>query len=830
MEGQGSENPTWLFVGEAPGATEDKEGIPFCGATGLFLRDTVTELGFPPEKCRWTNVNRCWPGDGNPTPGKKEIDACRPFLLEEIEKYKPKVVIALGRNPLQALKIPGKITKMHGTVLEKGGITYVCAFHPSFVSRNVAAYGKEWIAELQMAKRLGEGASADEFDIMKSGTDSKGEQYWVKLVQDMADFKFMMAAISSGEITVVDYENWPLKPWFDDAKVLSIAFCNKRYHAFSMLLEHEDAKWTAGELAYIWGALTEWFESDIPKSAANAKHEIQWTKFKFGAKLNNVLCDPITLDYLIDENRDHDVASMAGRYTNLHGYDRGMKEWWFTTEKGKKKEPDYRRVPGDILCKYGGIDTIVEWLAMDTLMDQIDVGLLVPHNEILMPAAYSLASVEAWGWQVDVANAATVIEEHGRKINESLVALRKFKHFKQFEEDKGGFNVDSFQQKCQLFYGYDPKTHAKFPDKKDRYLDMEINPTYQTASGHPSTDKEWRLAHITKSPILSAYNKYVKLHTILKDFFNVLPGYLNNIDCRIHTNYNASKVKSGRLSSSDPNTQNWPDEKYFWKLFISRYKNGSFIKCDYSQFELRWLCHLANDLPMIQTFQDGKDIHIATARDFMKITDELWDKMTDREHHDRRQWGKRFNFAVANDRGAYHLSLDLTALQQELYPDKNVVVSKEDAQKYIDDWYKPHTAIKEWKAKVIKFCEENGYVVSPYNYRRHAPDIRHHDIGKKNAARRAVISFMMQSSAGIMMLKAKNAVYEHLVNSKARTVICGSCYDSVYLDAPEDEAQEICATVKQIMLGIADEIEFKVPLQVDIELGPNGGELQPFNE
>jgi DNA polymerase I-like protein with 3'-5' exonuclease and polymerase domains len=505
-----------------------------------------------------------------------------------------------------------------------------------------------------------------------------------------------------------------------------------------------------------------------------------------------------------------------------------MKEWWFVAKKGKGKEPDYRRVPGDILCKYGGLDTIVEWLVMDTLSDQIDPDLLVPHNEILIPAAYSLASVEAWGWQVDVKNAVNVVMEHGLKIDESLVALRKFKHFKQFEKDYGGFNVDSFPQKSRLFYGYDTKTRLKFPDRKDRYVDMKIDPTYMTKSGHPSTDKEWRLAHITKVPILVPYNQYVKLHTILKDFFNVLPGYLANIDCRIHTNYNASKVRSGRLSSSDPNTQNWPDEKYFWKLFISRFKNGSFIKCDYSQFELRWLCHLANDLPMIQTFKDGKDIHNATARDFMKITDEMWDEMTDRQRHERRQWGKRFNFAVANDRGAYHLSLDLTALQQELYPDKVVVITKEQAQEYINDWYKPHTAIKEWKKEQIIFCEQNGYVVSPYNYRRHAPDIKHYDIAKKNAARRAIISFLMQSSAGVMMLKAKNAIFENLVKNEARTVICGSCYDSVYLDAPEDEAEEVCVMVKRTMLELTEEIEFKVPLQVDLEMGPNGGELEPY--
>lgn len=131
VPGEGSARASIMFIGEAPGAMEDKTGRPFVGPSGRFLDDMLDDIGLQRADVFIGNVNRCRP-PGNRDPLAWEVKACRPWLLAQLRVIRPKVVCPLGRFALEALVDPRlKIGKVHGQPIEKEGILFVPLYHPA---------------------------------------------------------------------------------------------------------------------------------------------------------------------------------------------------------------------------------------------------------------------------------------------------------------------------------------------------------------------------------------------------------------------------------------------------------------------------------------------------------------------------------------------------------------------------------------------------------------------------------------------------------------------------------------------------------------------------
>jgi len=129
--GEGDPHAMILFVGEAPGAAEDKTGRPFVGASGKFLDAMLADIGLQRSSVFIANVNRCRPPN-NRDPNPREVAACRPWLEAQLRIIRPKVVCPLGRFALEVLVDPNlQISKVHGQVFEKDGILYFPLYHPA---------------------------------------------------------------------------------------------------------------------------------------------------------------------------------------------------------------------------------------------------------------------------------------------------------------------------------------------------------------------------------------------------------------------------------------------------------------------------------------------------------------------------------------------------------------------------------------------------------------------------------------------------------------------------------------------------------------------------
>lgn len=149
--GEGRLDADLMFIGEAPGEEEDKEGRPFVGKAGKLLTQLMEEVGIKRKQCYICNVLKCRPPN-NRDPERDEIEQCKIYLFKQIEFVKPKVIVTLGRHAYNTIfDTDERVTKIRGKIKEFMGIKIVPTYHPSFLLRNENKI-KETIWDLERAK------------------------------------------------------------------------------------------------------------------------------------------------------------------------------------------------------------------------------------------------------------------------------------------------------------------------------------------------------------------------------------------------------------------------------------------------------------------------------------------------------------------------------------------------------------------------------------------------------------------------------------------------------------------------------------------------------
>lgn len=142
--GAGNIQAKLVFVGEAPGADEDKQGLPFVGRAGQLLTKIIEAMGMSREQVFICNVLKCRPPNNRP-PAPNEVVNCRPFLKQQIELIQPKVIVALGNHACQALLGTDKgISQLRGNFQEYEGIPVMCTYHPAYLLRSPGEKRKVW--------------------------------------------------------------------------------------------------------------------------------------------------------------------------------------------------------------------------------------------------------------------------------------------------------------------------------------------------------------------------------------------------------------------------------------------------------------------------------------------------------------------------------------------------------------------------------------------------------------------------------------------------------------------------------------------------------------
>ncbi len=155
--GVGSRQAEWLFVGEAPGVQEDRQGEPFVGRAGQLLNAMLFALGLAREQVYIANVLKCRPPN-NRDPQPEEVVCCEPYLLRQITLLNPRLIVALGRHAAHSLlrtELP--LTRLRSRRMSYHGIPLVVTYHPAYLLRNPVDKRKVW-DDLCLARSIVEAA------------------------------------------------------------------------------------------------------------------------------------------------------------------------------------------------------------------------------------------------------------------------------------------------------------------------------------------------------------------------------------------------------------------------------------------------------------------------------------------------------------------------------------------------------------------------------------------------------------------------------------------------------------------------------------------------
>ena len=392
-------------------------------------------------------------------------------------------------------------------------------------------------------------------------------------------------------------------------------------------------------------------------------------------------------------------------------------------------------------------------------------------NDIEMPLTYVLGDMELNGIKIDREELIIMgneIKDNIKLISEDIYSLANQE-----------FNISSPQQLGEILFEKLGLPHSK-----------KGKTGYSTAIEVLNKLKD-------KHPIIT---KIIEYRMLTKLYTTYIEGLLNSIseDGKIHTIYMQTLTKTGRLSSIEPNLQNIPTRNEYGRLirkaFIPSY--DILISGDYSQIELRILAALADIGTLIESFNNGIDVHTKTACDLFNVSE---------PSKDQRRIAKTVNFGIIYGISSFGLS-------------ENLNISPKEAQSFIDRYNTIYPGIKEYMERVIENAKKDGYVKTLFGRRRYIPEILNKNYLIRSAGERMAINAPIQGTSAdiikIAMINIDKKFKENNIQSKMILQI----HDELVFDTLESEKEKVIEIVTNEMENV---YKFAVPLKVDIEFGNN---------
>lgn len=302
-------------------------------------------------------------------------------------------------------------------------------------------------------------------------------------------------------------------------------------------------------------------------------------------------------------------------------------------------------------------------------------------------------------------------------------------------------------------------------------------------------------------PIIDLITTYRELTKLKSTYVDPLPEMVDD-NSKLHTTFSTWVAPTGRLSSSDPNLQNIPIRSELGKEIRKAFVAGEgklLISADYSQFELRLAAVLAGDDELIESFNDGLDIHTRTAA-------QVYGTAMEDVTKDQRRDAKVINFGILYGMSPHGLSV-ATGMTQA------------DAKKFIDKYFELRKPLLAWIEHTRQEAMEKGYVQTLFGRRRPTPDVKSSNFVAREAAYRAAINHPIQGTEADLMKLAMIELDKKLDKDSVQLL---QIHDSILVEAPEKKAEKVGALMKAVM-----ETVYKLPvnLGVDVSIGSNWGEL-----
>lgn len=563
-----------------------------------------------------------------------------------------------------------------------------------------------------------------------------------------------------------------------EAKIVGLSLCVEPDHAIYVPVAHDyDGAPDQLSLDEVLGRLRSILEStEVKKIGQNLKYDMS-VLASYGVALRGIAHDTMLESYILNSTATrHDMDSLAMHYL-------GYKTVSFTDIAGKgKQQLTFNKIPLDIAGHYAAEDADITLKLHNTIhkkLLELPKATQSVYESIEMPLLSVLSRIELTGVLLDADLLTTLSEEMGAQIADveeqaHIVAGRPF-------------NLGSPKQIQEILF-----------------TDLALPVIKKTPKGQPSTAEDvlTELSHDYELPrLILEHRGLSKLKTTYTD---KLPKLISERTGRVHTSYHQAVASTGRLSSTDPNLQNIPIKtdqgRKIRQAFIAP-PGYKILAADYSQIELRIMAHLSGDETLISAFNQGLDIHRATAAEVMDI--EL-DQVSDQD----RRHAKAVNFGLIYGMSAFGLA-------------KQLSISRPSAQRYIDRYFDRYARVREFMDNTIEGARERGYVETLLGRRLWLPDIRAKNQQVRQYAERTAINAPMQGTAADIIKMAMIAVDEWISSHVPDVKLTMQVHDELVFEIPEKDTDESIQAITERMQHV---VQLSVPLMVDVGVGDNWNE------
>ena len=414
-------------------------------------------------------------------------------------------------------------------------------------------------------------------------------------------------------------------------------------------------------------------------------------------------------------------------------------------------------------------------IACDNLKKELETtNQLKLLEEIELPLAKVLGDMELYGFLVDKEGLEKLSDELGERIS---VIEKEIYSLVGYE-----FNLNSPKQLGVALF-----EKLELPAKK------------KTKSGY-STNAEVLEELKDRHPAVALLLEYRQLAKLKSTYADGLQSCIAE-DGRIHTTFNQTEARTGRISSLEPNLQNIPvrtnEGKRLREYFIAP-ENRVLCDADYSQIELRVLAHIANDQNMINAFLSGADIHTATAAQVFNMPEDMVTPIM-------RSRAKAVNFGIVYGIGAFSLS-------------KDIGVTRAEADSYIKNYLASYSGVADYMENTIKQAKLDGFVTTLFGRRRYLPELNNSNGMLRAFGERVARNAPIQGTAADIIKLAMINVFSRLEKEIPTAKLILQVHDELIVECDKNDAERVCSLLAEEMEKSAS---LAVRLTADAAYGKN---------
>ena len=662
--------------------------------------------------------------------------------------------------------------------------------HPANANGNGAQSVADSQADAESQAQIAKSLQSSIIDNIK---DSKTHDKAWHTVLDEPAFDSLVTLLESAPHFVLDTETTSV--YWRQAELVGLSFAVKAHEAYYVPLTHslEGDELTTKQLDrnMVLTRLKPILENpSIGKIGQHLKYDAHILSFydidllgSIHAKPNNWAMDTMLASYVINAAATrHGMDDLARHYLHTQTIS-------FEDVAGKgAKQVSFDQVAIDLASDYACEDADITYQLFELFSEKLaaDENNAKLLHELEIPTAEILCQMEANGILIK----RPFLNELSKRFDEEIIALEK----RAYEVAGEAFNLGSPKQLGEMLF-----------EK------LGVAGGKKTKSGQYSTG-EAVLSKIDH-PLVEIVLEYRGLSKLKSTYTDALDNVADAKTDRVHTSYHQALTSTGRLSSTDPNLQNIPIRTATGRLIRQAFiapEGRVILAADYSQIELRLMAHFSGDENLTRAFNEGLDIHTATAA-------EVLGKAVEAVSATERRNAKAINFGLLYGMSAFGLA-------------KQLQMSRGEAQDYIDMYFERYPSVKDYMINTRASAYEKGYVETILGRKLYTPDINHSNRMVKQGAERAAINAPLQGSAADLIKLAMIAVDKVLPKEHAKMLL--QVHDELVFEVDSDKVDSIRQLITDAMQDVLTttavakgwNVDFAVPLLVETDIGSNWDE------